>query len=89
MAIVIGMTVVGFAAGWWAMKAANAAERIGRWEITLLYSGKDYDGVSRTFRTLGEPFDSKTACDVAITRVKILVSGARLRCDPIEQWRVN
>ncbi len=81
------MIAVGFAAGWFGV--ARAAERIGRWEITLLYSGKDYDGVSRTFRTLGAPFESKTECDITITRVRVLVSGARLRCDPVEEWRVK
>lgn len=65
------------------------AERPGKYEITLLYSGKDYDSVSRTFRTIGEPYDSKVACEIAITRVKVMVSGARLRCDLVEQWRVN
>ncbi len=67
---------------------ASGAERLGSYTITLLYAGKDYDSVSRTFRTIGEPYDSKTECDIAITRVKVMVSGGRLRCDPVETFRV-
>lgn len=81
--VIIAIIAVGLIGG------VQGAERLGKYEITLLYSGKDYDSVSRTFRTIGEPYDSKVACDVAITRVKVLVSGARLRCDPVESFRVR
>ena len=56
---------------------ARAAEIPGRWEITLFYSGKDYDFVSATHRVLAT-YDSREECRVVIARVKVHVSGARL-----------
>lgn len=83
------MAGVGFCLALFFVPRAGAAERLGQYTITLLYSGKDYDSVSRTFRTIGEPYESRETCLVAITRVKVLVTGARLRCDPVEQFRVQ
>lgn len=49
--------------------------------------GKEYDPNRRTHFVLGvdeKPvvYQSKVACDVAITRVRVHLSGARLQCNP-------
>lgn len=68
---------------------ARAAEPGTRpYEITLHFPGTDYDKVSRTHYTLAV-YESKEACRVAIVRVRVAVSGARLRCNPVEQGRVQ
>lgn len=74
-----------------AIGIARAAEPAHRPHvITLLFPGSAYDLVGRTSLTLGrEPYDSKTACDIAIVRVRVAISGARLRCDPVEGGRVR
>ena len=62
---------------------ARAAEPASRpYEITLHYAGKDYNRVQRTFITLPAVYESKEACKVAIVRVRVAVSGARLVCTP-------
>lgn len=53
--------------------------------ITVYAPGKDYDQVRRTHFVLGDPpfvYDGKTACNVAIVRVRVHLSGARLQCNP-------
>ncbi len=75
MVIVMGLAIVG-------MRAVGAAEP---YVITLTYQGNDYDHVQRTHFVLGDPpfiYDDKTACDIAIVRVRIHLSGARPQCTP-------
>lgn len=68
---------------------ARAAELPGRYEITLFHAGKNYDHVERTHFVLSGPYESREACKVAIVRVRVMVSGARLQCTPIEMGRVK
>lgn len=70
---------------------ARAAERTiaGPHVITLYFAGKDYDAVRRTHIVLSGAYESRTECDVMITRVRVVVSGAQLRCDPVEQGRTQ
>ncbi len=68
---------------------AHAAEVPRPHEITLHFKGKDYDKVRRTHLTLGvngKPaiYESYETCKVAIVRVRVAVSGARLVCRPVE-----
>lgn len=79
--------VIGIVMG--AIGIASAAEPGTRpYEITLLFKGADYDAVERTHRVLAT-YGSKTECEVMITRVRVEVKGARLRCDPVETRRVR
>lgn len=53
--------------------------------ITVYFAGKDYDHVQRVHFVLGTPpmvYESKLTCDIAITRVRVHLSGARLQCNP-------
>ncbi len=68
---------------------ARAAESPDRWQITLFHAGKNYDHVERTHFVLSGPYESREACKVAIVRVRVMVSGARLQCTPIEMGRVK
>ena len=77
-----------------AICAPRAAQESTPHEITLLYAGKDYEAAGRTQVTLGvngRPFEyeSREACRIAITRIRVEVTGARLRCDPVDPRRVR
>lgn len=88
LAVVIGAAAVLVAIG-----LARAAEPASRPHvITVHFAGKDYDHVSRTHLVLGNPpvtYASRETCAVAITRVRVAVSGARLVCTPAETGRVR
>lgn len=73
------------------VRGVYGAERFnpGPHEIVITYAGKDYDADRRNILVLGQPFDSREECLNAIVRVKILVSGARLRCLAVETRRVR
>ncbi len=69
-----------------AIGIARADEPARPYVITVVYHGKDYDHVQRTHFTLGQPpvvYESKVACDIAITRVRVHLSGAKLQCNPL------
>lgn len=64
---------------------ALAAE--GPHVITVYFAGKDYDKVQRTHFVLGVNgapaiYESRETCNIAITRVRVHLSGARLQCNP-------
>ena len=51
--------------------------------ITVYQSGKHYDETRPTHFALGGVvYESKVACDVAITRVRVHLSGVKLQCNP-------
>ncbi len=57
-------------------------------EISVFF--KDPDAHGRGHMTLGGgPYPSRTDCDIAIREVRIAMKGARLRCDPVEPFRVK
>ncbi len=57
-------------------------------EITVFF--KDPGAHGRGHMTLGGgPYPSRTDCDIAIREVRIAMKGARLRCDPVEPFRVK
>ena len=51
-------------------------------EITLHFAGKDYDAVQRTHMALPAVYESRETCNIAIVRVRVQISGARLVCTP-------
>lgn len=51
--------------------------------ITLYMPGQHYDENRRTHFVLGDVvYETKVACNVAITRVRVHLSGVRLQCNP-------
>lgn len=59
-------------------------------QITLLFFGNAYDQVARTHMVLGNiTYESREDCMVSIVRVRVMISGARLRCDPVEEARTQ
>lgn len=70
---------------------ARPAERTldSPYEITLFRRGADYQADRPTFETVAGPFESREACRIAITRVRVLASGVRLVCTAIETARVR
>lgn len=90
--IAVGMLGAGVFALAFAAPRAKAAERTlpGAYEIVWYRAGKDYRADAPNFgRISGEPYDSRTACDIAIKTVKVRESGIRLRCDPVDPWRTR
>lgn len=83
LAIALGLALVA--------SDAFGAERTvdGEYEIVLFRAGKDYRVGQPTFETIGAPYESREACRVAITRVRIQASGVRLVCAAIETARVR
>lgn len=63
------------------VSAALAAET-ERWEIIRYARGADYEKFDRAHAGLGnETYASRTECEIAIVRVKVMTSGVRLQCE--------
>lgn len=81
MLAVMALSIVGISIA----RYAFAAE--GPHVITVYFAGKDYDQVRSTQIVLGVNgapaiYESRETCNVAITRVRVHLSGARLQCNP-------
>lgn len=89
--IAAGMLGAGVFALAFAAPRAKAAERTvpGQYEINWYRAGKDYREGRPSFGWAAGPYDTRVECGIAIQFVKVPVSGARLRCDPVEQGRVR
>jgi hypothetical protein len=70
---------------------ARAAERTlpGPHAIAIYYHGKDYGEVRLTHITISGAYPSHDKCMEAIKRVRLVMVGAKLRCDPVEGERIG
>lgn len=73
---------------WW-VYPAQGAERTRQHSITLLFDGADLERVSRSYFTLSGPYADKPECEAAKRGLVVMVKGARLRCDPVNPWRLK
>lgn len=84
--VVAALCVIGLVA---IVRGVQGAERTRQHSITLLFDGAALDHVSRSFFTLSGPYADRRECERAKTGLVVMVKGAKLRCDPINPWRVQ
>ena len=71
-------------------RGVKGAERItpGPHEITLVAYGRDYDA-GRTLIVISGAYEDRAACLAALKGVRVMVTGMKAVCFPVEGYRVR